>query len=393
MGSRACGALAVFIVITGLHPGGSMVSSAGAADWSITSGLSSTSSIHDNVSLRPDPLGTAVGFSNSASINITALKPTASFNLSSSASHTTYVGPGAPDNLGGYSPNLSAALQKQDKLTTYGLTASISLAPTAEVELEEDEEIRSSGDTIRAAVGATIAHQLGPRDSLSGAMSWNSASASEGRENRSLSLSGSWSHSISDLTSVGASVSRSQSSSGADDEDTVVWGFNGNIATALSPRLSVSASAGFSVVDGPGTADLFDDVDLDDGPTISGPTMSVALTYALKTTTFALTASNAISETTFGDLRQSRSFGFSVAQAVNSRANIVLAGSHSTSSGGGLESGDRTSRSLSLVYSHAITPYWNGSITYRYRDVDRDDGFARSNAGFFSLSRSLTLVP
>lgn len=121
--------------------------------------------------------------------------------------------------------------------------------------------------------------------------------------------------------------------------------------------------------------------------------MSLALTYALKTTTFSLTASNAISQTTFGDLRESRSIGFSVAQAVNSRANIGLMGQHSETSGGGLESGERTSRSLSLVYSHALTRYWNGSLTYTYRDVQRTDGFARSNTAYFSLSRNLTLMP
>jgi hypothetical protein len=392
MDCRARWALAICVLLSGLHLCRPLVFSARAADWSITSGLSSTIVLNDNPSLEEDPSG-AVGFINSATINITALKPTASFSLSSAASHTAYVGPGAPDDLGGFSPNLSAAVQKSDKLTTYGLTASISASPTAAIELEEDEEIRSSGQTISTAVGATIAHSLGPRDSLSGALAWSSASADESdRESSSFSLSGSWSHQISDLTSMGASVSGSQSSSADDDEDTVNWGFNGSFDTSLSPRLSLSASAGFSVIDGPGAADLVDEVDVD-GPTISGPTMSIALNYALKTTTFSLTASNAISQTTFGDLRESRSFGFSVAQAVNSRSNIALTGQHSVSSGGGLESGDRTSRSLSLVYSHALTRDWNGSFTYTYRDVQRTDGFARSNAAFFSLSRSLTLVP
>jgi hypothetical protein len=387
-----------------------MPSAAWAVDWSIRSTASETVELNDNMFLSPHPLGGTLGSYSTISANAEARTPTSKFDLDSFVNYNKYLGPGAA-NL----PQTEAlSFGARGHYETYGkinsdrsyLDAGYNQSSAAFALLNQlgvIANVKGSLDTLNFGGGldrslsALDTVSLSARSTLS---SFDPSSA--GTSFTDTSAHGSWSHRLSQLTTVTASSDAEWLNyNNAFGTNLLILRNQAGFSTSLSPFLSFQGNWGAAYIESNNLGLAVP------SSSVTGLIYDMLLTYkALKNTTFTLSTNQSVSPSVLGSLFQSRSIRAGVTHAINSYSSLSFA----------VDAAQVTSTatsqyaSASVNYSRTLARDWTANLSYRYLHsfgtsggaaiftpiagipVISTLGAASSNSIVFVLSKSTTLL-
>jgi hypothetical protein len=349
-----------------------------AWDWSLSSTLSETVELNNNQFMNTAPTGGTVGSYTTLSANAVGLTSSSRLTLDGDIGYRKYWGPGTfgvsqteSDSAGLRAHYESWGKNIDDK---YWLDGTFRQSSTL-VAVLEDLGVTANvhGDLDRTMVGGGIQRSLSAMDTIS--VSATSAlttytPSSGGTEFTDTSMTTSWRHRISPLTTLNATSQLewlNYETSPA--ENLYILRETAGFETTLSPLLSYGASAGVAYSDTQvGTGSPLGPTVTPATPLTSGSTVGFigdahAIYRILKNTTLNLTAGETVAPSIVGTLTQRSYLHAGLIQTINDRSSIAFAGevSRQTSSG---TTNDFLSASVS--YSYLLARDWNSSLTYRY---------------------------
>ena len=383
-----------------------MPGAAWGVDWSVQSTATETIELNDNQFLATAPAGGTVSSYSSISEKAEARTPTSKFDFTSDASYRKYWGPGAEGLPLSY--NLSYGFNAHYELA--GKTApdrtwveadfkSQSSAFALLNELGIFSNVTGSIDRLTFSGGADRA--LTARDTISLLASSTDTfyePGSAGTAFRDTNANATWRHRLTSLTSLTASTGGEWLSyDNAFATNVLILRNQAGIDMTPTPLLSFHASAGAAYVQtingigtiptsslsgsfvvtpaGNGSFDVTTPsgsfVGILSGNSVTVPISSATvgfigdmlLTYKpVKTTTFALTASQSIGPSIVGSLFQLSTVRASVTQNINAASSLTVAADVSRST----STTTTDFASASVSYSYQWTRAWSASATYRF---------------------------
>jgi hypothetical protein len=403
----------------GLLPGPAL-----AVDWSLSSTLSQTFELNDNMFMRTFPPGGTLGSYSNVSANALALTPTSLFTLDGNVGYRKYWGPGTED----INQTESNSVGVNSHYETWGknrndkewLNASFNQSSTL-VAVLGDLGLTTNvhGNIDRTMVGGGIQRSLSAMDLVSVSATSTLTTydpASSGTEFTDSTVTGTWRHQVSPLTTVSAtSQFEWLNFDTTPASNLMILRETGGFETALSPLLSYGASLGVVYSDAQvGTGSPL-------GPLlIPAPSSTVALTGGstvgfigdahaiyriLKDTTLNLFASQTVAPSVIGTLTKRSTLHAGLTQIINARSSVSVAGDISQQTSSGITN-DFLSGSVS--YSYQLAREWNASLTYRYLHrtassggtIDPVTGLpssvtgpASSNSIMAVVSKQTTIIP
>ena len=144
---------------------------------------------------------------------------------------------------------------------------------------------------------------------------------------------------------------------------------------ALSPDITIAAQGGLSIRPGTGVQPV--------------GSLKFAMKGQTDTLEAALTRQVTLDSTNTQISYTSLSLGYT--HRLSPVSNLGLNVSASQASGGSASGVDR--QNLTAAYTYQVTPDWSLNTGYTYRHLNSSSGRATSNAVFFSIGRSFTLLP
>jgi len=349
-----------------------------AWDWSLSSTLSETVELNNNQFMNTAPTGGTVGSYTTLSANAVGSTSTSRLTLDGDIGYRKYWGPGTlgvsqteSDSAGLRAHYESWGKNLDDK---YWLDGTFRQSSTL-VAVLEDLGVTANvhGDIDRTMVGGGIQRSLSAMDTIS--VSATSAlttytPSSGGTEFTDTSVTTTWRHRISPLTTLNAtSQVEWLNYETSPFTNLYILRETAGFETTLSSLLSYGGSAGVAYTDmqvGNGSPL---------GPTVTPPTPFTggstvgfigdahAIYRILKNTTLNLTAGETVAPSIVGTLTQRIYLHAGLIQTINDRSSIAFAGEASRQTSFGTTN-DFLSASVS--YSYILARDWNSSLTYRY---------------------------
>jgi hypothetical protein len=272
-------------------------SAAWSADWSLTALWSETALYQNNPGLSPVSAMPMAGLQNNLGFALTAAGKRSNLAIDANFNYPFYAGPGAPTPA--FHSSAAAKFDTHTRLSSFSASASMSQANTTTTELLDSGLVSINAVRTRKAVGADYSHQINALNSVS--LSANATFTSFTGEtgplvgSRSFNAAGSWSHRLTGLTDVNATVSYNRFVP-TDPVKPVrdIYRASAGFNSKLTRRLSVSGSAGVRFIN-PSS-----------GLSTTGTFGSLDLSYATKRTTFALSASRSAAPNSVGEIQLSR---------------------------------------------------------------------------------------
>jgi hypothetical protein len=389
---------------------GMFLCDAGAVDITIKSTSSQSLEINSNYLLETNPRGETYISTTRLAVDTVARTPTVKFAATVDLTYRSYFGPGAELLLPGFDRFFRGTLEKYDKLTTYKIEANRSIRQSFRLQLEEVGVATVGGDTTTDVVEAGVRHLLTPRDQLA----WSARATSiqfpdqtlspvavgTGNQTRSLDLSttGSWTHRLSELTSLIPTVNfETISYDNAAQTEIMIWRGTMGFGTQLTKQLTLQGGVGVAHL----TLDQNASGPVSNAvvgfPLTTGSKAdwiaNVLLTYRInRTDTFSFAAAQTITPDSLGVIRKFDVVGFTLSHRINQAALVTFAAnySHTPAASTGLGT-DLYSASIS--YDYRLNRDWRASVAYRFRQRVGGPGDANSNALFISLVNDATILP
>jgi hypothetical protein len=370
----------VLVACLSLLPGPAL-----AVDWSLSSTLSQTFELNDNMFMRTFPPGGTLGSYTNVTANALALTPTSRFTLDGNVGYQKFWGPGT-EGPQGIAQTESNSVGVNAYYETWGknhddkdwLNGSFRQSSTLVAVLGDlGVATNAHGNIDRTMVGGGIQRSLSAMDLVSVSATSTLTTydpASSGTEFTDSSVTGTWRHQVSPLTTVSAtSQFEWLNYDTMPASNLMLLRETAGFETALSPLLTYGASLGV----------IYSDAQVGAGSPlgpllIAAPSSTAALTPGstvgfigdahaiyriLKDTTLNLFASQSVAPSVIGTLTKRTTLHAGLTQIINSRSSVSVAGeaSQQTSSG---TTNDFLSGSVS--YSYQLAREWNASLTYRY---------------------------
>jgi hypothetical protein len=405
----------VLVACLGLLPGPAL-----AVDWSLSSTLSQTFELNDNMFMRTFPPGGTLGSYTNVTANALALTPTSLFTLDGNVGYRKYWGPGTEDITQTESNSVGANAHYE----TWGknrndkewLNASFNQSSTLVAVLGDlGVTTNAHGNIDRTMVGGGIQRSLSALDlvSVSATSSLTTYDpASSGTEFTDSSVTGTWRHQVSPLTTVLATSQLEwlnydttpvanliilRDTAGFETSLSPVLSYGGNVGVVYS-NTEIGASSPFGPSPTATTA-------LTGGSTVGFIGDAHAIYRVLKNTTLNLFASQSVGPSIVGTLTKRATLHAGMTQIINARSSVSLGADISQQTSSGITN-DFLSGSVS--YSYQLAREWNASLTYRYLHrtassggtIDPVTGLpssvtgpASSNSIMAVVSKQTTIIP
>ena len=393
------------------------IAPAGAVDWQVLYRLSETLRVSDNIQLRAEAKGPGFSSNTSSGLDIAALTPTAEWRTSGNVGHLIYFGEGIPEERERTTYSARSSLLKRTIRTDFNVNAHFSMAPATttvfagpvpidpvvtdplpEDPLVIDPELTDlelevlNLDRISYGASAGFAHRWSRIDNLIASVSADRVDFTENvssvTPHTSVVLSAAWTRLLTRRLDgrVIASVNYFNDESDSDLQRLL---YNAALGAAFraSPRLTVNANAGVSVIDQRRNAT----------PTVaeqSDVTLGfeglLSLSYTpRRDTIITFSLSQHTSPDNLGGLRSGQAASAAVGYQLNELSSLNLSGTFSNSSATGEDGESTQAWSLSPSYTHALSRQWNLALSYQWRKTDA----TVSNSAFLTLSHNGAILP
>src|SRR6478672_1234006 len=231
-----------------------------SAAWSATAGFGETIEANDNPQVDSGS-GGAVGSTTSLSLQAGYDWPTASWTIGTGLGFSKFWGAGAQDSFDGENVGgLTTSFQKMTPLTSYNLSFSGSLLPSATTEVFDSGLTNTNTKTVSYSAQGGLTHQLNALNALGLSVSGSSQSFINNGSSNSLAESAltpstyltagqSWIRTLTPLTSLTLGASTGwYTAEGITGTDSVSESLTAQIQTQLSENLSFSGGGGGDVV-------------------------------------------------------------------------------------------------------------------------------------------------
>jgi hypothetical protein len=348
-----------------------------AWDWSLDSTLSETLELNDNQFMRNMLAGGTLGSYTTVTANALARTETSRLTVDANVGYRKYWGPGTE----GIGQTESNSLGVNARYETWGknnqdrdwLIGSFSQSSTLVAVLGDlGVATTAHGNIDRTMVGGGIQRSLSALDTIS--MSATSSlttydPASSGTEFTDSSVTGTWRHQVSPLTTVSATSQLEWLSyDTTPHSDILLFRNTAGFETSVNRLLSYGGNAGViyansQVGTSPFAPSLVATTSATGGSAVGFIGDAHAIYRILKNTTLNLFVSQSVSPSVIGTLTKRSTLHAGLTQIINFRSSVSVAGdvSRQTSSG---TTNDFLSGSVS--YSYLLARDWNASLTYRY---------------------------
>lgn len=389
-------------VYAGLLFLGFAASAAYAAKISITGNVSQTVSGSDNFFLNNHPAGPTYDSITALALHFLARTPVTEYHLDTNISYFTYFGQGASDTNTKTGAPMGANFNvnhRSDPLTRWNFGTSWQRVDVAGTQLAETGQATVSGfsDTYTARAG--VSHDLNARDtvSLQSSASTVSFSAPGQTPYSDVNTTAAWAHRFGPLIRWNNSLYFDYFA----DQDVgktkrLFWRATSGLEVRLTPRLSTHGSVGWIFANSYATASgAVGPVSLGLFPTGAGnsPVWDLGLSYDLtKTTSAAVSVSQAVTPTILGDLQKSTAVQGGITHRVNSRSSVSFTSQYSRLIGA-QNAGTSDLFTAGLSYSYSLTKELRAAASYTFITRHDSTGTARSNTVLLSLSRQFTALP
>jgi len=404
---RADGILRSFVITTSLGLG-VFASSAFAAELSIKGNLTETLEGSDNYFLSNSPLGPTGKSFTAGTLDFLARTPTTSYLLDTYYSYYKYFGPGADSQslTWGTPAHANFSVNHVEQLTTYNAAASWTRSDTAVTNLAETGVASGRGSINTYTASGGLTHDLSRIDSLT----WNALAKTvsytddNGTPYKDVTTTAAWRRSLSSTTTLNSFVSFDWfAADNVQESQRLFWKAMTGINSRLSPRLTLNVNVGWAFVNAYNNG-LPQSSAVGNGsfvPLVGSANSVVAdafLTYRLlKTTRISLTAAQAISPLSTGQLQKTQSVGLVLSHDINRLSTLSFAARfvHTPAASGNTAFGGQSDSdffSASVNYSYRLTREWHTNLSYTYRERNDSTGVARSSTVLFALSRDFTLL-
>lgn len=350
-----------------------------AWDWSLDSTATETLELNDNQFMRNMLAGGTLGSYTTVTANALARTETSRMTIDADVGYRKYWGPGTE----GVSQTESNSLGVNAHYETWGknnldkdwVDGSFHQSSTLVAVLGDlGFATTAHGNVDRTMVGGGIQRSLSALDLVSVSATSTLTSydpASSGTEFLDSSVTGTWRHQVSPLTTVSAtSQFEWLNFDSTPQADILILRNTAGFETSVSRRLSYGASAGVIYSDAEvgassplGPLPIATTAAVTGGSTVGFIGDAHAIYRILKNTTLNLLASQTVAPSIIGTLTKRSTLHAGLTQIINDRSSVSVAGdiSQQTSSG---TTNDFLSGSLS--YSYELARDWNTSLTYRY---------------------------
>jgi hypothetical protein len=400
-----------------LGSAGTGIAPAGAVDWQVLYRLSETLRASDNIQLRPEAEGPGFSSNTTGGLDFAALTPTAEWRTTGTLGHLVYFGEGIPEERERMTYSARSSLLKRTIRTDFNLNASFSMAPATTTvfagpvpidpvvtdPLPEDPVVIDPGLTdlelevlnlnrISYGASAGFAHRWSRIDNLTARVSADWVDFTENvpsvTPHTSAVLSAAWTRLLTRRLDghVTASVNYFNDESESELQRLL---YNAALGATFrpSPRLTVDANAGISVIDQ--RRDATHTVAEQSDVTLGFEGL-LSLSYTpRRDTIMTFSVSQHTSPDGLGGLRSGQAASAAVRYQVNELSSLNLSGTFSNSSATG-EGGEATQVwSLSPSYTHALSRHWNLAISYRWIKTDTTE----SNTALLTLSHRGAILP
>ena len=384
-----------------------------AADVSIKGTASETLEASDNYFLVTKPSGATVKSSTAGTLDILAQTPTTNYLLDTAFSYYKYFGPGTADSSLTSGTPASAAfnVDHTEQLTKYNFVASWNRADLATTQLAQTGVASGKGAINTYLLSGGLTHDLSRIDTISLVTQASQVSFTDPTQFPYIDVSttATWNHDVTPTTTLNNFVVFDWFSE--DDpakSQRLFWKFMTGFVSKLSPRLTFTGHVGIGFVNAyqigiPQTVVPVGPPGITPFQPPAGAGNSIladaTLTYQLfKTTTVGLTAAQAVTPTSFGQLQKADAVGLTIAHDINPRSNLTFATNFSfipatqgnTVFGG--QTGNSDFFSASVNYGYRLTREWRTNLSYTYNERDDQTGTARSSTILLALSRDFTLM-
>lgn len=349
-----------------------------AWDWSLDSTASETLELNDNQFMRNMLAGGTLGSYTTVTANALARTETSRLTIDADVGYRKYWGPGTE----GISQTESNSLGVNAHYVTWGknpddkdwLDGSFRQSSTLVAVLGDlGLATTAHGNVDRTMVGGGIQRSLSALDlvSLSATSTLTTYDpASSGTQFSDSSVTGTWRHQISPLTTVSAtSQFEWLSYDTTPHNDIMILRNTAGFETSVSRLLSYGANVGVIYSDSEGGASSplgpspLATTSVTGGSTVGFIGDAHAIYRILKNTTLNLLASQSVAPSIIGTLTKRSTLHAGLTQIINDYSSVSVAGdiSQQTSSG---TTNDFLSGSV--TYNYNLARDWNASLTYRY---------------------------
>jgi hypothetical protein len=392
-----------------------------AWDWSLDSTLSETVELNDNQFMRSMLAGGTLGSYSTVTANALALTETSKLTIDANVGYRKYWGPGTE----GIGQTESNSIGLNARYETWGknkedrdwFTGSFNQSSTL-VAVLGDLGLATTvhGNVDRTSLGGGIQRSLSALDlvSLSATSTVTTYDpASSGTEFVDTSVTGSWRHRISPLTTVSAtSQVEVLNYDSAPRADILIVRNTAGFETSVSPRLSYGGSVGVVYSDSevgsasPPLGSPVPAIGVTGGSTVGFIGDAHAIYHILKNTTLNLLASQTVAPSIIGTLTKRSTLHAGLTQTINDRSSFSIAGDLSQQTASGTTN---DFLSGSVTYNYVPARDWNASLTYRYLHrtastgglidpvtglpIIGGQGSASSNSIMAVLSKHTNIVP
>jgi hypothetical protein len=396
-----------------------------AVDWSLSSTLSETVSASDNQFMRTMLAGGTLASYTTVTANVLARTETSRFTLDSNVGYQKFWG-----GTEGISQTESTSVGFNARYETFGKNfgdkqwligsfqqSSVLVAVLGDLGVTTN----AHGNIDRTMGGGGIQRSLSALDTVSVSATMSATTydpASAGTEFTDTSVTGTWSHRVSPLTTL--SVTSQVEWLNYDTNpvsNLMLVRETAGFETSPSALLSYGASAGLiysSSEVGAGSPVATSPIGtplstpaLTGGSTVGFIGNAHAIYRILKNTTLNLSAGQTVAPSVLGALTKSTSIHAGLTQTINSRSTLSVAGDASKVTSLGTTY-DLFSGSIS--YSYILARDWNASLTYRYLyrpattggtlidpgtglPIAGGTGAASSNTIMVVVSKQTTIIP
>ncbi len=370
----------------GLLPGPAL-----AYDWSLSTTETQTFELNNNQFMQSPSPGWSLGSYTTVSANGVVLTPTSKLTFNGDVGYRQYWGPGTDGISQTQSDwvgvNAHYVTWEKNPDDQYFLDGSFRQSSTVLAVLGDLGLLTNvHGDIDRTLLGGGIQRSLSALDTIS--FSASSAlttyqPSSGGTEFTDSNATVTWRHKVDALTTIAVNSQLEWLAyDSVPSADLLLLRNTAGFETTFSPVFSYGANVGVVftdaqvgtlpvvpvVVPGTGIAPAFTA-----GSTAGFIADAHAIYRLTKDTTLNLFASQTLAPAITGALTKRTTLHAGVAQIIDSRSSVALAGDISRQTSSGITN-DFLSGSIS--YSYQLARYWNASVTYRYLHRTATDGGA-----------------
>lgn len=368
-----------------------------AGDWSLKAKVGEKAEFTDNYRNLADSDGFVATSRTEIYGDLSYLAHDRSFDLIADIVALRHFGEGADSLSDKILPSFQADYHQDTKRNAFdfGASYSVEFIPALE-QLDIGTDPNISNDDTRHTLGfsSSMMRRLTPRSSIS----WNNSLfrteyTGSGFDNLKADTSLTWTNRLTKRTDGSLTLGFTWLT--LDDEESTqrrIYRSRAGVSSQLTHNLKFGVGAGVNFVETRKT-DIFQIGQPEQSDSKTGFLADARIDYQLKALAIALSADYGFAQGTLGDLQNRANLNIVVSKPINERSSVSLSGNVQSSKNLGSDDDRVFGFSVSPNYTLLLTDEWTFQAGYRFVFKDTQDGHAKSNNVFFSMTRDFIAVP